>query len=248
LDVDGKRVLVVGASAGVGRAIALTLAAGGARVAVTARRRDLLEAVAKEAREAGGDAIAAELDVRDSASCEAAVSRVAAELGGLDAMVYTPGMARPRLLAEADASEWTRMLETNLIGASLITRAALHHLQASRGRALYLSSITADDPVPRRGMALYATSKAALNKLIEAWRGEHPEIAFTRLQLGDTGHTEFGLGWSEEELAYVQEWVKEGLLFGRFMKPESVAAQVQNILSSTEDIPHFVLQPRRAVD
>ncbi len=236
---------MVGASAGLGRATALRLARARARIALGARRADALEKVANEA---GPGAIAVSCDVRDPASCEHAVAAAVEAFGGLDGLVFCPGVARPRLLAEADAEEWQRVLGTNVIGASLITRAAIPHLSESRGRAVYLSSIIVDDQVPRRAMALYATSKAALNKLIEAWQGEHPEVAFVRLQVGDTFGTEFGRGWSDEEMSYVQDWVRAGVMFGRAMDPDDVAEQVAWCLAAREALPVVVLQPRPALE
>jgi len=162
--------------------------------------------------------------------------------------VYSTGGARPVLLADATAEQWRHSLEINLVGASLATKAALPHLQKSFGRVVYFGSISADDQVPRKAMALYVVSKAALNTMIEAWRGEHPEIAFTRFQIGDTLGTDFGVGWSEEEMSYVQDWAKAGLLFERVMKPEDVAATTVQILSSREDVTQMTLQPRRIIE
>ncbi|MCP5056440.1 MAG: SDR family oxidoreductase [bacterium] len=245
MDLTNKRVLVVGASSGLGRASALGLAREGARVAFSSRRMEPLEAGAKEA---GGGAIAVACDVREASSCEAAVVQTVEAFGGLDAIVYATGVARPLLLADADASAWSRSVETNLIGASLITRAAIPHLAETRGRALFLSSITVDDAIPRRGMGLYVVTKTALNRLVEAWQGEHPEISFIRLQVGDTHGTEFGKGWNPEETAHVRDWLDKGLLFGRSMEPEDVAEQVVWALGTREAIPVMVIQPRRALE
>lgn len=244
MELADKRVLVVGASSGLGRAAALRLAREGAKVAFASRRIEPLEAAAKEA---GRSAIAVHCDVREADSCEAAVAETVDAFGGLDALVYATGMARPMLLAEADATAWATAVETNLIGASLVTKASIRHLSESRGRALYLSSITVDDTIPRRGMALYVVTKAALNRLVEAWQGEHPEVSFVRLQVGDTHGTEFGAGWKPQETAHVRDWVEKGLLFGRSMEPEDVAEQVAWALATREALPVMVIQPRRAL-
>jgi len=214
-------------------------------VAFSSRRIEPLEAGAKEA---GRGAIAVACDVRDASSCEAAVAQTVEAFGGLDAIVYATGVARPLLLADADATAWARSVETNLIGASLLTRAAIPHLSAAHGRALYLSSISVDDAIPRRGMALYVVTKTALNRLVEAWQGEHPEVSFTRLQVGDTHGTEFGKGWNPDETAHVRDWVEKGLLFGRSMEPEDVAEQVVWALATREAIPVLTIQPRRALE
>ena len=150
-----QRLLVVGASSGIGRACAVSAAAAGARVALAARRSDRL---GEAAREAGAGAIPLACDVTDPASCERAVAEAAAAFDGLDGLVYAAGIARPTLLRDAAQSDWRAALDTNLIGASLITRAALPHLRASRGRAVYLSSISSEDPIPRPAMGLYVVS------------------------------------------------------------------------------------------
>ncbi len=245
MDLTDRRVLVVGASSGIGRATAIRLARHGARVALAARRLAALESAAKEA---GEGALAVACDVRDEASCEAAVASTAETFGGLDALIYATGWARPRLLAETDAANWAMSLETNLVGASLVTKAAISHLSASGGRAVYFSSISADDAMPRSGMALYVVTKAALNRLVEAWQGEHPEVSFVRLQIGDTHGTEFGKGWAPEETAHIQDWVLKGYLFGRSMEPEAVAEQAVWALATREALPVMIIQPRRALE
>ncbi len=236
-----RRVLVVGASSGIGRAVAIALAAEGARVAVAARRRDRLEVLAGDVP---GGAVVAPCDVRDEDACEAAVAHAVEQLGGLDALVYAAGRALLLPVAEADAKAWSEVFETNVSGASLVTRAALPHLTASRGRALYLSSISAHDRPPRRGLGLYVVSKAALNRLIAVWQEEHRTVRFTRLNVGDTGATEMAVGWDRgrrEEL--VREWIEKGFMFGRSMQPEAVAAHVVDLLASEETVSESTLVP-----
>ena len=80
---------------------------------------------------------------------------------------------------------WRTLFDTNVIGASLVTAAALPHLAASNGVAAYLSSTSASLTPAFPGLGAYAVSKAALNKLVEAWRGEHPGVGFTQVTVGD---------------------------------------------------------------
>ncbi len=243
-DLSGKRALVVGASSGIGRAIALAMCAAGARVAFAARRRDRLDLAVAEAK---GEAVAIECDVRDPASCESAVAQSVRQFGGLDALVFSAGWAVPVPLADADAELWTRALETHVRGPALLTRAALPHLQQSSGRALYVSSIAAEDRPPRAGMALYVVGKSALDRLIEAWQGEYREVGFTRLQVGDTAGTEFADGWPTDDFQrYVSAWHERGYLFDRMMEPERVAEQVIAVLANPEFVPSITLIPRAA--
>ncbi len=238
--MKGRRALVVGASSGIGRAIALELVREGASVVATARRSDRLETLRDEA--GAGIEIRA-CDVREGDQCEESVAFAAKTLAGLDALVYAAGTATLCPLSDADAELWRETLDINVVGASLVTRAALPHLCASRGRALYLSSIAASGP-PRPGLSLYATSKAALDRLIEGWHDEAREVGFTRVSVGDTGGTEMASGWSEEAGRYAGEWVKRGLLFGRTMEPETIARHVVDLLACSETVAFSSIVPR----
>ena len=181
--LDGRRVLILGASAGIGKATSLAVAAEGARVALAARRPRLLdEAVA----DAGPGCFGFECDVRDPAACERVVSEAVAALGGLDAVVYAPGVTLFGEIEEMSEAHWRETFETNVFGASLITRAALPHLQRAPGIVIYFSSFSINDRPPRAGMSVYVASKAALESMAQAWQGEHPGICFTTITIGDT--------------------------------------------------------------
>jgi NAD(P)-dependent dehydrogenase (short-subunit alcohol dehydrogenase family) len=244
------RVVVVGASSGLGRCIGIGLAQRGAQVALLARRRERLdEAVA----EAGEGAVAVECDVTDVASCAAAVDSAVASLGGIDALVYAPGVAPLARIADVDLDTWQHAFATNVIGASMITAAALPHLQASRGHVAYLSSISASLTPPWPGLGAYAVSKAALDKLVEAWRAEHPEVGFTRLVVGDCaggeghGQTEITGTWDHELAAEVATiWVERGYLTGSLIDVDALVTTVDGVLRSgpTMSLPTVVVTPR----
>lgn len=119
------KAVVVGASSGLGRCIAVDLGRRGDRVALPARRRDRLVDAAKEA---GPDALAVACDVTDESSCRAAVEEAAAGLGGIDALVYATGIGPLAPVEKLDADAWCRAMDTNVIGAALVTSAALPHL------------------------------------------------------------------------------------------------------------------------
>ena len=108
-----------------------------------------------------------------------------------------------------------------------------------------VSSISAQDSPPRRGIGLYITSKAAIDKLIEVWQAEHREISFTRVSVGDTGATEMGADWDPELLrAYVSEWVEKGHMYGRAMVPRNVARHLVDLVAADEAIPFSSIVPR----
>ena len=142
------RTVVVGASSGLGRCIAVGLGRRGASVALLARRRDRLIDAAKEA---GASSVAIACDVTQASSCRDAIEEAANRLGGIDALVYSTGIGPLRRLVDLDADTWRRAFETNASGAALVTAAAIPHLTASNGAAAYLTSISASmtPPWPR---------------------------------------------------------------------------------------------------
>src|ERR1700745_908359 len=196
-----SRTVVVGASSGLGRCSGVGLAQRGDRVALLARRRQRIEAAAKEA---GPGAIAVECDVTDQASCRSAIKEAAGALGGIDNLVYTPAVGPLVRMGDTDAETWRRIFDTNVIGAALVTAAAVPHLTTSAGKAVYLSSDAGTFGPPCPGLGAYGVSKAALERLVDAWRAEHPEIGFTCLIVGECaggegdGQTGMKTGWEVE--------------------------------------------------
>ncbi|MAG34177.1 MAG: short-chain dehydrogenase [Deltaproteobacteria bacterium] len=238
--LSGKRLLVVGASSGLGRATALQAAAEGARVCFASRR---VERIEQAAREAGNGAFAVACDVRDEASCGNAVARAVQEMGGLDGFVYSPATSTFGPIEGVDAAEWRKVFETNVIGVSLLLNAAIDPLSAARGKAVIFSSIVIDDSPPRPQQASYVVSKSALERLIEAWQGEHRSVGFTAIASGDT-ITEFGTDHDMETLVpIVQRWGELEYLYGRMMEADSVAAQAINALASPETVRRIAITP-----
>ena len=125
------RVVVVGASSGLGRSIATGLGQRGAAVALLARRQDRLERAAKEA---GDGAVPIVCDVCDPQSVDTAMAAAAEQLGGIDGLVYATGIGELAKLVDHDVDQWHRAFDTNVIGAWQVTAAALPHLEAIPGR------------------------------------------------------------------------------------------------------------------
>lgn len=244
------KVVVVGASSGLGRCIGVGLSKRGAEVALMARRA---ERIVEAAKEAGPGSLAITCDVTDASSCSAAIEEAANGLGGIDALVYTPAVGPLRRLADADAETWRQTFETNVIGASLFTAAALPYLTESRGRAVYLTSVSASETPPWPGLGVYLVTKAALNKLVEAWSAEHPVIGFTRVVVGDCtggeghGMTEFPSGWDWDLAAeLLGVWSERALLAGSFVDVEDLVNVVDAVLRAgpSASIPSVVVAPR----
>jgi NADP-dependent 3-hydroxy acid dehydrogenase YdfG len=199
---------VLGASSGIGRAVAEVAADAGARLAHAARRLDRLQQIAASMRAAGREAHALVCDVALDADCTTAVEGAVAALGGLDALVYAPGISPLVLLDEATRDDWRAVLDANLVGASQVTAAALPHLRASQGRAVFVGSYSARQTLP--GISLYSVSKLALAGLVAAWRMEHPDVDFIHVTLGNTSGTEFAASWAPA-IARSRGWVERGL-------------------------------------
>jgi NAD(P)-dependent dehydrogenase (short-subunit alcohol dehydrogenase family) len=244
------RTVVVGASSGLGRCIGVGLAQRGAHVALMARRRGRLDDAAKEA---GEGTLVVECDVTDEASCRAAIEEAAAGLGGIDALVYSPGIGPLVKLIDTDAETWRRVFDTNVTGAAIVTAAAVPYLTESEGAAIYLSSVSASQTPPWPGLGAYAVSKAALDKLVDAWRAEHPGIGFTRLVVGDCGGGEgdsvtgFADGWDIDLAAEVAPiWASRNYMAGVVMDVERLVAMVHAVLrdGATVSIPSITVAPR----
>ena len=228
------RTVVVGASSGLGRSIAIGLGQRGADVALLARRQDRLERAAKEA---GDAAVPIVCDVCDPPSVDAAIAEAAAHLGGIDGLVYATGIGELAKLMDHDVDQWHRAFDTNVIGAWQVTRAAIPHLAESQGAAAYLSSVSASLTPPWPGLGSYAVSKAALDKLVEAWRAEHPQIGFTRVVVGDCSGgegeslTQFADGWDREAAAdLVTEWYTRKYIAGSLMDVAELVGTIEAVL------------------
>ncbi len=169
---SGKRVLVVGGSRGIGRALAGVLARRGARVCVSARGADDLESTLADLPPvAAGPHGRVAFDATDAGSVAAARDAVLAALGGLDVLVCGSGSARCAGVLDAPADDFRRMLDVNYLGHVNVVRSFGPDLVAQRGGAICLvSSLAALMPI--YGYAAYAASKAALAAFAESLRQE----------------------------------------------------------------------------
>lgn len=245
-DVEGRRVLVVGASKGLGRAIAIRLDREGARIGVAARSVDRLETLATSC---GGRPLVLGCDVRDPSECADIVARTVAAFGGLDALVFTPGTTVVTELRNATAEHWRSVFETNVFAAGYVTAAAVPHLDASAGTAIYLSSVSAHLTPPWIGMGLYAASKVALEKSVEVWKHEHPDVRFTTIVIGSTAGGEFFHDATIPSRAdldrFGEEWHARGYLADQQLQPDDQAKAVVDILTSTAQMDVVWVRPRR---
>jgi NAD(P)-dependent dehydrogenase (short-subunit alcohol dehydrogenase family) len=155
---------VTGASSGIGRAIALGLAARGAPVALTGRRAAPLEAVADEVRAAGGEALALPGDVTDEAAVAAAVRATVEAFGGLAILVNNAGVIGSGPVETTTTAEWDRVVDADLKAPFLVARAAIPHLKARPGASIVnVSSVAGERPYAN--LAPYCVAKAGLDML-----------------------------------------------------------------------------------
>jgi NADP-dependent 3-hydroxy acid dehydrogenase YdfG len=185
--LTGRRALVVGATSGIGRAIAVQLAELGCRVLVAGRRAERLAALADEK----GRLVPVVLDATDRAVC-ATLADVATEtLGGLDIVVYASGTAELAPIIGAPLDDWHAMIDINLKGYLNVVHATLPLLLANETSDLFLiSSFAGRKPVSGNGV--YAASKAAVNAFSESLRQEASAqgLRTTVIEPGVVGDTE----------------------------------------------------------
>lgn len=167
-DLAGRAALVTGASSGLGRHFALTLARAGAKVALAARRLDRLEELQARIEAQGGAAAAVALDVTDAGSAAAAVAEAAARLGPIRVLVNNAGVAATKGVLEADEEDWDRVVGTNLKGAWLVAQAAARHM-AGHGLGGSIVNVASILGLRVAGqVSAYAASKAGLLHLTRA--------------------------------------------------------------------------------
>jgi short-subunit dehydrogenase len=179
-----RRILITGASAGLGAALAVALARPGQRLALVARRPDRLEATADAVRARGGAAVCLPADLADPAAPERIVADAIAQLGGLDVLVNNAGIGLPDYFGRSEPADLGRQLAINLTAPILLARHALPHLARSRGLVINVGSAVTRVANPIFGV--YGTTKAALAYWSDALRRElrHLGVRVCLVELG----------------------------------------------------------------
>jgi NADP-dependent 3-hydroxy acid dehydrogenase YdfG len=224
--LDGTVALVTGASSGIGEAAARALAAEGAKVALAARRKDRLDALAGEL---GGLAIEADITQRERAI--GAVETTVAELGRLDVVINNAGVMLLGPIVDAPVEEWERMIDLNLKGLLYTAHAALPHLlrAAQDGPRRVADLVNVSSVAGRRvgqGGGIYQLTKHGVGVFSEALRQE-VTARFVRSSLVEPGATE------SELVTHVREEVRSNLApsMGQILRAEDIADAIVYIVT-----------------
>ena len=226
----GKTAVVTGASAGIGRAIALTLAKAGAAVAVCARRKERLDGLVAEIAAAGGRALAVACDAGVNADIDAFLEQVLAWDGGgrkYDIVVVNAGRGLAGGIVSSDESQWQELYQTNVLGAAHLLRKAGQYLaERGTGDIVALGSVVGRNISPFSGF--YGSSKFAVCAMAEALRreicskGVRVSTVFPGIVVSEFQEV---AGYTEENFG------KSVAAFGRLIEPQNIADGVAWVLS-----------------
>ena len=221
--LDGKTALVTGASRGIGRAVALALAAAGARVAINyAGNVKAAEEVKAAVEAAGGTAILCQADVADSAAVEAMVAAVAKEFGTIDILVNNAGITRDTLLMRMKDEDFAKVLDTNLKGVFYCTKAVSKLMMKKRaGRIVNMASVIG--LVGNAGQANYAAAKAGV---IGFSKSAAKELASRGITVNVVAPGFIGTDMTADLPETVKEKALADIPLGKMGEPEDVANAV----------------------
>ena len=227
-DGNDRAALVTGGSRGLGRAIAIKLAASGHRVAVNyARNSDAAEDVVARIEDAGGEAIAIGADVGDEDQVNSMFDEIAERLGPTEVLVNNAGITRDNLLLRMSAGDFDEVIATNLRSAFLCTKVALRGMLRSKwGRVISISSVAG--LVGNPGQANYAASKAGLVGFSKSVAKEVGSRGIT-VNVVAPGYIETDL--TEDLGDQVKDMAINSITLGRFGQPNEVADAVDFLAS-----------------
>jgi NAD(P)-dependent dehydrogenase (short-subunit alcohol dehydrogenase family) len=231
--LDGRTVLVTGAGRGIGRAIALGIAAAGAQVCLAARSHDQLEDVAARITAVGGAAVTCAGDVTLPADARRMVATAVRAFGALDGLVNNAGIIRSASIASMAVEDWDAVMTTNLRGMFLCTQAAVRPMtEAGRGKIVNIASSFGVTPV--KAHAAYCASKAAI---LHFTRVAALEFAKLDVQVNAVAPGYVSTDLNAESLADdgVRDRILRRIPAGRIAQPDDLKATVRYLLSSESD-------------
>lgn len=223
-DLTGKSAIVTGGGKGIGRAIALGLAASGASVVVAARTKQEIDSVADEITKSGGKAIAVPADLTVNEQLENLVSAAVSSFGSIDILVNNAARSFIRSLLDMREDGWDKVFDTNVKSVWLLSRiAARHMMEKKSGSIINITTVGAERTEP--GMGAYNTSKAALKMLTRCMAREWAEYGIRVNAVGPAiTRTEFSKPiWSNPDIA---KKMIAGIPMGRLAEPEEIVGAV----------------------
>ena len=231
--LDGTVALVTGASSGIGEAAAVSLAAHGAAVAIAARRRDRLDALAERIRGAGGTVLVLESDITDEQQAREAVARTVAELGRLDTLVNNAGVMLLGPVVDAPVTEWQRMVQLNVLGLLYCAHAALPHLlRAAEDRPRRVADLvnisSVAGRVARNGSGVYNATKHGVGAFSEALRQEVTR-RHVRISLVEPGAVETEL--ASHNRPEIQDGLRQRFAAMERLQSEDIADAITYIVT-----------------
>lgn len=243
MSLQGKVALITGASSGIGAATALKLAANGAKVGLAARRTERLEALVAEIEKAGGQGIALEMDVVDSASVASGVAKLAEAFGTIDILFNNAGLMPLSDIDALKTDEWHRMVDVNIKGVLNTTAAVLPHMIGRKSGHIVNTSSIAGRKV-FAGLSVYCATKHAITALSDGMRielGKKHNIRVTCVQPGAV-ETELYDQISDPAARRQMEELKTQM---EFLKAEDIAETVLFALQSPRhvDIAEVFVMP-----
>ncbi|MCU6667244.1 3-oxoacyl-ACP reductase FabG [Enterobacteriaceae bacterium H4N4] len=226
IDLTGKKALVTGASRGLGRAIALSLAQAGADVVITYEKSaDKAEAVANEIAALGRQSAAIQADSASAEAIQDAVTHAARTLGGLDILVNNAGIARGGPLEAMTLADIDALINVNIRGVVIATQAALAHLSEG-GRIINIGSCLANR-VAQPGISVYSMTKSALNSFTRGLARDLGPRGIT-VNLVHPGPTNSDMNPEDGEQADSQ---RQLIATGHYGQPDDIAAAVTFLAS-----------------
>ena len=162
-DTNDKVAWITGASSGIGKAMAYEFSKQGYKVVLSARRSELLEEIALDINNSGGQALAIPVDIMQESTIEHAAQQIIDNWGRLDVVVANAGFGVFGSIEKLTAKDWQRQLQGNVTGLALTVKYALPHLKQNQGRIGLVGSVGAFLPSPN--LSAYAASKAAVNAI-----------------------------------------------------------------------------------
>ena len=229
--LEGKVAIVTGASSGIGRATALLFAREGARLVVTGRRRDELDRLVGEIKDAGGVAVALAGDVRQEVCAEALVDLACREFGGVDVAFNNAGiLGEMQPVAEMSLDAWHRTLDSNLTSAFLGAKYQVPAMLGRGGGSMIFASSFVGHTVGMPGMAAYAASKAGLVGLTQVLAAELGGNGI-RVNAILPGGTDTPMGRSVANTPEARSFVEGLHALKRTAMPEEIARSVLHLAS-----------------